>query len=344
MPYNPLRLIGFLTILGLPGMAFAAGQSFTDVPAQSPHYAAVEYLKEQGILQGYAVKTDSGEESFEFRLDQKVNRAEMIKIIVVNKAEDNATSLGVSGTAFVDVPLDSWFSPYVERAVEAKIIDGPSTQPRFKPEQPVTRAEALKMLLSAYGIDVKSNYGEISYPLAADSTSPDDWFYPYFRYGLTASAVQANENMLKPSAEMTRGDVAGLIYRFLLYRDGKQTQTLLSSTENDVLNALLLLENGVTDTAREAAARAVLTARGALSSRPDDAVSKAAVKTSEGVMALVDAQKNIDEGNTTAAVEQASTAWHLGAKAMEFSSGLKSIDLQLQTAATKMADRARSAN
>ena len=54
-------------------------------------------------------------------------------------------------------------------------------------------------------------------------------------------------------------------------------------------------------------------------------------------MALVDAAAAIEQGDNPTAIEQASTAWHLGAKAMEFSSSLKALDLQLQDAATKMA-------
>jgi len=342
MTHNALRTVGLLTMLGLPCMSFAASQSFTDVPAQSPQYAAVEYLKEQGVLSGYSdPSTSSGQApSFVFKPQQIVNRAEMIKIIVTNKVGSGATSADPTAL-FQDVKADAWYAPYVSRAVELNLIDDPSMQATFRPEHPVTRAETLKMIFASYAIDVQGNYGEITYPLASDAISPLDWFYPYVRFGLTSSSIQTTENRLLPQQEMTRGDTAELLYRFLLYRDGKQTQTLLSATENDVLSALQLIGGGVTDTARQAAARAILSARGALASRPDDMTAKAAVKTAEGTMALVEAAAAIEAGDSQTAVNQASIAWHLGGKALEFSSSLKALDLQLQTAATKMADRAR---
>ncbi len=330
MTRHAYRLIGTLGLLALPVAAIAAQPSFSDVPVESPSYAAVEELKERGILNGYTDGT--------FKLDQTVNRAEMIKIIVSNRVGTGS----VSGTAgFRDVPADSWYAPYVANAVELGLIDAPEKQAFFRPEDPVTRVETLKMLLSSYEIDAASNYSEITYPLGSDASDSTTWFYPYLRYGLTASAVQAEGGKLFPDAAMTRGATADLLYRFLLYREGKQTQTLLSSTENDVLNTLQLINSGVNDVARQSAARAILTARGALSSRPDDAVAKAAVKTAEGAMALTDGAMAIANGDAQEAISDASTAWHLGSKAMEFSTSLKPLVLQMQAAATKMADTAR---
>ncbi len=333
MTRHAYRLIGTLGLLALPVAAIAAQPSFSDVPVESPSYAAVEELKERGILSGYTDGT--------FKLDQTVNRAEMIKIIVVNKMGSGVNTLAVG--LFRDVPTDSWFAPYVAKAVALGLIDSPLKQPQFRPEDPVTRVETLKMLLSSYEIDAASNYSEITYPLGSDATDSTTWFYPYVRYGLTASAVQAEGGKVFPDQAMTRGATADLLYRFLLYREGKQTQTLLSATENDVLNALQLINSDATDAARQAAARAILSARGALSSRPDDAVAKAAVKTAEGAMALTDAATAITNGDTQKAIDHSSTAWHLGSKAMEFSTSLKALDLQLQNSATKMADKARSA-
>ncbi len=325
--------IGIVSLLALSTTAFAAEPSFSDVPVESPYYGAVEELKDRGILSGYADGT--------FQLEKTVNRAEMIKIIVANKT---GTASGGSIAGFRDVPADSWYAPYITEAVNLGLIDEPTKQPSFRPTDPVTRAEALKMLLTSYEIDVAGSYAEILYPLASDASDNTAWFYPYLRYALTASAIQAEGGKVKPDQAMTRGETAAMLYRFLLYREGKQTQTLLSATENEVLNTLQLINSGVTDAAKQSAARAILTARGALSSRPDDAVAKAAVKTAEGAMALTDASIAIANGDTQKGIDSASTAWHLGSKAMEFSTALKALDLQLQSAATKVADTARSGN
>jgi len=46
---------------------------------------------------------------------------------------------------FADVPFDSWFFPYVDRAVQLNIVEGYGDG-TFRPQQPITRAEAAKLV------------------------------------------------------------------------------------------------------------------------------------------------------------------------------------------------------
>jgi len=326
-----LRTAGTALLLALPAVSFAAQQSFTDVPANHPSFAAAEFLKAQGIFEGYEDGT--------FKPESSVNRAELMKLIVLQRVS-LATITGTgSGSVFKDVPADAWFAPYVHNALTTlRIIDGPPQTQNFSPERAVTRAEFLKMLLLAYGTDPLSSYGEITTPLADDVTQPTDWYYPYVRYAFTASMLTPVNGELKPGETLTRADIADMLYRFLLYREGKRTQTLLSVTENEVLTALRMLESGAPEKAQYAAGRAMLASRGALSSNPDDASVKSAVKTAEAMMALVQAAQ-AKEPQTI--IDRAGTAWHLGEKAGSFSSALNALVKQIQASATKIADTAR---
>ena len=325
------RIVGMLTLLGLPSLALAAQQSFSDLPVNSPVYAAAEYLKANGILQGYEDGT--------FRPDRPVNRAEVMKAIVLQRVSMSDLEKTGSGTSFSDVKSDAWFAPYVEQAyVRLRIIDGPPKTRTFMPQRPVTRAEFLKMLLLAYDVDPLSSYGELTFPLADDVRSADEWYYPYARYALTSSMLTPKSGMLEPGKELTRGDIADMLYRFLLYREGKRTQTLLSVTENETLTALRLIETDALDGAEQAAARAILASRGALSSQPSDGAVKSSVKTAEAAMALVNARRAALADDKQKAIDQASTAWHLGAKARTFSSAFEALVTQIQSSATKIAD------
>ena len=57
-----------------PLSALAEGPSFSDVPSNHFAYEAVEFLKAGGIISGFSNGT--------FRPDQKVNRAEALKLII----------------------------------------------------------------------------------------------------------------------------------------------------------------------------------------------------------------------------------------------------------------------
>lgn len=311
-----------------------------DIPTEHPHYSAIEFLQENGILTGYPDPTSSEESpQFLFKPTQIVNRAEVTKIIVGRSASTTLTS---TGSSFSDVPATAWYSVYVETAFKKlRSIDGPPTTTLFKPNQSVTRAEFLKMLFLAEGVNPFVSYNEITFPLSLDVTSAQVWYYPYMRYGLTVGMLDITKGNLEPAAPLEREDIAEMLYRFLLYQTGKQTQTLLSSVENNVLDALQLIEGGNPSSAQYSAARAILAARGALASKPNDATTKAAVKTAEGTMALAKALEALQAQKKDDALTGATTAWHLGAKGMEFSSALRELDAELQQSATAIADKAR---
>ena len=329
-----LRITGVLLLLGSTTAASAA-PSFSDVPEQHPAFSAAEYLREEGILEGYADGT--------FRPTVTVNRAEAIKIIVTGLIDQPADV--AAQTPFTDVPSDAWFAPYTLHAYEQlQIIDGPPAMRSFFPECTVTKAEFLKMLLLAYDIDAVNSYGDITYPLASDVADSTAWFYPYMRYAITASMIAPRETLLEPGEPLTRSDVADILYSLLLYRDGKRTQTLLSTAENEILTAYRMIESDAPQQAKFAAARAIVASRGALSSQPTESVIKATVKTSEAAFAMASASLKIEERNTTGAIADAGTAWHLAEKAKTFSSSLNALANQAQKMAAKLADEARLRN
>src|SRR3989339_1684507 len=196
-----------LTAVG-PVSAQQTTQSFSDVPPSHPAYEAAEFLKSAGIISGYADGT--------FKPDRKVNRAEALKIIVAPlvKPEQLAT---LTVTTFEDIASTAWYLPYAEAARMNAIVDGPPAKPRFLGENPVIKAEFLKMLQLAYKVDPLASFSDIALPLATDVASTSDWFYPYMRYALASSMTMiSTEGDLSPARELTRGDTALLLHRFIM--------------------------------------------------------------------------------------------------------------------------------
>jgi hypothetical protein len=139
------------------------------------------------------------------------------------------------------------------------------------------------MLLKSKGIDAASTYSEFKLPLATDVSNTSDWSYPFIRYALASTMTAVGkEGLLNPAGELTRASMALLYYRLDMYLAGKRTQAGLSQTETDITNVLQMLDAKSTEQAEYAAARAVLSARGALALKPDEPLVKGAVKISEG--------------------------------------------------------------
>ncbi len=328
--------VAMLATSVVPAFAQTQTQSFADVPPTHAAFSAVEYLKSKGMVQG---KPDGT-----FGPDEKLTRAAAIKILVAGLAsgEDIAAAGATSG--YNDMASTPWAIPYVELAYKKfKIIDPPSQKASFNPSAIVKKSEFIKMAVAARQIDAKGAFADITLPLATDVANANEWYYPFMRYALSSSMTTVSvEGLLNPSKEVNRAEMALLLYRLDMYRAGRRTQALLSQTESDIVNLLKMLDAKDLNQAKYASARAIVTSRGALAVKPNEAVVKGAVKTAEGFGMLVRAYEAGIAGKFDEVIALSKDAWGAADKARAFSPNLESITTQMQAIAKKMADDART--
>jgi len=147
-----------------------------------------------------------GKSTMFFEPDSYTSRAELVKIMV--------NLFDIDKVAFKDVFLDvgekDWFSIYVISAFNQEIISGYSNSAGimvFKPNQLITRAEALKVILKAKGIN---NFD--GYTANFDDVSNEDWFYGYVAYAEEKGIIvgyDENSNF-RPNNPITRSEIAKL--------------------------------------------------------------------------------------------------------------------------------------
>ncbi len=148
---------------------------------------AVEYLKDKEILGGYEDGT--------FRPKDTINRAELLKIVF--KGRSDVTP--VSRRCFSDVSPDEWYAPYVCAAKNRDIVQG-YPNGTFKPGEPVNFAEAIKIVLNAYGHDVTETPGP-------------EWYLPYARELETLQILPQHSYV--PWEPLNRERAADLLWRML---------------------------------------------------------------------------------------------------------------------------------
>lgn len=181
---------------------FAATQ-FTDVAENYQYAQAISNLVGKGIINGYT----EADGTSTFRPENTITRAEFAKLLVL------ATAPGVTHTAttnrFPDLALDHWANTFIAAAVNTGAING-YEDGTFRPENPVSYGEAVKMLVCTLG------YAKVVTP-----TEP--WYNGYINVanniGLTKSAVALGSN------EAKRGLVAQLIYNVASTKPLVQTGT-----------------------------------------------------------------------------------------------------------------------
>lgn len=99
----------------------------------------------------YALDIMKGDQNGNFNPTGSITRAEIAKMIyvVLNKGNDDQAVNFKYNQMFSDVSGDAWYAGYVNYCAATKLIDGYNG--KFLPMQPVTTAQAAKMLLTAIG-------------------------------------------------------------------------------------------------------------------------------------------------------------------------------------------------
>ena len=201
-------IISFCFLLVFQSVSAAV---FNDLASNHPHFTAINYLYENGIIEGYSDNT--------FRPEQNVNRVEALKIILLGS--DIYVPEIQDQEIFPDVLHGTWYDKYVVKAKNLNIIKGDDLTGLFRPGDTVNLAEALKILL-------KTNNRQTSAPTSNPylDVSKEAWFSPYFEYAKSVGLLdQSSYENVYPALPVDRGLLAELMYRLatnkLAQADGK---------------------------------------------------------------------------------------------------------------------------
>ena len=119
--------------------SFTANAAFSDVEDSHPYKEAISTLSTLKVINGYEDGT--------FAPDKDISRAEFTKMIVYMLGLGNLTT---PITTFDDVPQTHWANANIKTAYDLEIING-FDDGLFRPDQPVTYEQALKMVVCTLG-------------------------------------------------------------------------------------------------------------------------------------------------------------------------------------------------
>ncbi|WP_145407642.1 InlB B-repeat-containing protein [Paenibacillus xylanexedens] len=112
--------------------------SFSDVASSDPNYEAIMSLQQAGIVEG---------SNGNFNPNHSLTRAEMAKILTL------AFDIAPGGTVvFQDISTTHWSYDYIAALAELEIVLGDNSG-KFKPDEPVTRAQFVAMLYRALNVN-----------------------------------------------------------------------------------------------------------------------------------------------------------------------------------------------
>ena len=197
-----------------PAGASAAGM--TDVTGgQALEISVLEML---GVISGYPDGT--------FRPNASLTRAQFCKMVVVLLGKEASSAPYKSYTIYPDVKSSYWASGYINLAVKSLGLIKGFPDGTFRPEAPITYAQAITILMRALGYadaDVGLSWPSGYISKAADISLTD---------GLSVSA----------NNPISRGSGATLFYNMLnaLTKDGK---TFISTAATSIKQDAIILDN-----------------------------------------------------------------------------------------------------
>jgi len=206
----------FLLALGLSLSLVLTVSAYNDVSEGDPYFEAIEWASDNQVVAGYPDGT--------FRSENKINRAEFLKIIYEARGQEMIEE----GESFSDVSEGDWFQKYVETAFSMKTIEG-YEDGTFRPGDPINFVGAAK-ILSLYN----------AFELPNLHLAEAEWFQKYVmaleNEGLILPSIQGFEH------ELTRGELVEMMYRYknFLHKESLSFVDLYLESQNKKVKNLSL--------------------------------------------------------------------------------------------------------
>jgi hypothetical protein len=212
-------ILAVLLVFGCTSFPVAAwGATFSDLAPSDWGYQEVLSLTDQKIISGYPDGT--------FRPQAQITRAEFCKLIVKTVPRGLDPKYPAKPT-FPDVNQNHWAYGYVEAVAARGWVNG-FPDGNFRPEQSITKAEVLKILVVATSRPLQTTI-----PSPYMDSESTDWWAPYvstavgfawigapdpglvveLRKSTGVSSSQLIGYQLEPKKPATRVQTAVLLYR-----------------------------------------------------------------------------------------------------------------------------------
>ena len=193
VPYNPPITGGASPITG--------ASSFEDVPAGFWAGCDINLLAENKVVAGYPDRT--------FKPNLPVTRAEIASMAVNGF---NLRGCGCPQKTFKDVPVDHWANQAINTAVSNGIMDGYPND-MFKPNKPVTRAEAMVALAKGIPCEMDNCKAEEILSKFCDGNKVPAWEKIPVAKAIESGALKdvPNPNEIQACKDASRADVASML-------------------------------------------------------------------------------------------------------------------------------------
>lgn len=225
MDKNKVRISLFMVICLI--FIYSAKQSYAIPSDIDKHWAQVQINKwlNYDLIKGYKDNT--------FKPDRKISRAEFIAL--VNRVFQYRSKASIK---FSDISMADWCYEDIGKAIKAGYINGYNNG-TIRPDQPITREEAAKVLSVAFGFNGDSSKSNLKF---RDVSSISSWAFSYVAKMADMGVIKGYESdVFAPKSYLTRAEavsmldrISGEIYNAQSGYEGKKVEGNMIVNKPDV--------------------------------------------------------------------------------------------------------------
>jgi len=184
--------------------------AYSDLAENHWAFKQIKQLSEQSVVVGYPDGT--------FKPDENVTRAEFASMAIRALGQEHTNV--VQPVKFTDIDSDFWAFESIQKAIYFDLISASNAEGKFRPEDPVSRAEALSIAVNALTTEQISEQ-KAKYVLSKiykDVEKIPSWFIvPAGKAEILGMVVCSPENVGTMDAERpaTRAEVTAILYNMM---------------------------------------------------------------------------------------------------------------------------------
>lgn len=164
-----------------------------------------------------------------------ISRDEFARAVVVtsglynNNADKKKSSYILKEELFSDIKTKDPMYNYVKKAVDSKLMIGRDDN-KFEPKNPITKAEAIKILTDSLGLDSLIPNGKFSVGYQDQSQIPS-WAYDNVFIAQKIGLIEKG-GALHPNEQLTKADASEMLLRYIEYMTGDLKQDYMTNILN----------------------------------------------------------------------------------------------------------------
>ncbi len=212
--------------------------AFTDIAADDPNARIFQHLSDVGVMNRFE---DGG-----FHPEKLVSRAEALVISLRAGGISIPENFDPTSLPFSDINPNAWYAPAISRAITLELV---GRADKFRPDQPVSKAEFLAFLFRATNVDYRPFLN--SKAGIADDISEDDWFALAFAYAKKYQVAHIPaDNLYRPHKALSRLEIALMTFRQLRLFHGDAATRDFLELQAKIQQFMTLLQAGKSEKAQ----------------------------------------------------------------------------------------------